>query len=107
MDHDQMKNQRKILHQMLVDILGSNNVYFQPPESFKLKYPCIIYRLAYIDNVYADNIPYLHKRRYSITVIDRDPESIIRDKITDLKTCSFERSFTSDDLYHTVFNMTF
>lgn len=105
MDHDQIKNRRKQLHQLLTDILGSKNVYFQPPESIKLQYPCIIYKLDDIDTVFADNIPYLHKRRYSITVIDRDPESVIRDKMTELQACSFERHFVSDNLYHYVFSM--
>lgn len=107
MDHDQSKNRRRKLHQILTDILGSKNVYFQPPETVKLKYPCIIYHEDYIDTTYADNIPYLHKKRYSITVIDRDPESVIKDKISDLQACLFERHFTVDNLYHTVFNITF
>lgn len=107
MAYSQTKERRIQLHQMLVDILGSKNVYFQPPENIKLKYPCIIYKLDNINSNYADNIPYLHKRRYSITVIDRDPDTILKEKISDLKACAFERSFISSNLYHYVFNLFF
>lgn len=107
MGQNQIQNRRMKLHKMLVDLLGSSNVYFQPPESIKMKYPCIVYHLADIDPVFADNIPYLKKRRYSVTVIDRDPDSVIRDKMSDLQACGFERQFTSDNLYHYVFNLTY
>ena len=29
----------------LKEILGSSNVYFQPPDNLKMVYPCIRYRL--------------------------------------------------------------
>ena len=31
------------LQDKLEEVLGSKQVYFQPPESLKLKYPCIVY----------------------------------------------------------------
>ena len=31
------------LHNSLIEALGTKSVYFQPPESVKLVYPCIIY----------------------------------------------------------------
>lgn len=105
MGQDRIKQRRIELHKMLIDLLGSKNVYFQPPESIKMKYPCIIYKLDNINTTYADDMPYLHKRRYSITVIDRDPDSVIRDKVTHLKTSNFERAYVSDNLYHSVFNI--
>lgn len=107
MGQNPIQNRRIQLHNLLVDILGSTDVYFQPPSTIKMKYPCIVYNLSDIDSRFADNIPYLHKRRYSITVIDRDPDSSIRDKMTYLENCSFERGFTSDNLYHYVFNLTY
>ena len=33
---------REILHKILKEIIGNDNVYFQPPESAKLKYPRIL-----------------------------------------------------------------
>ena len=52
-----MKN-RLDLHKIFQDILGSKNVYFQPPESIKMKYPAIKYSLDDIDKLSGDNIAY-------------------------------------------------
>lgn len=92
------------LHNKFVSILGSRNVYFQPPETVKLNYPCVIYSLSQIDTRKADDITYFKKRKYDIQVIDRDAESEIPDKILELPYCSFDRVFTSSNLYH--FNLT-
>ena len=92
------------LHDKFVSILGNRNVYFQPPETVKLTYPCIIYSLSNIDTHKADDITYFKKKQYDIQVIDRDAESEIPDKLLELPYCSFDRQFTSSNLYH--FNLT-
>ncbi len=90
---------------ILEKILGSRNVYFQPPESVKMKYPAIVYNLDYVKTQHADDFPYVKKKRYSVTLITSDPENTIVDRILELQSCSFERSFTSDNLNHYVFNL--
>lgn len=90
---------------MLEDILGSRNVYFQPPPSVKLKYPCIVYSRNLITTDYADNNPYTHKDRYQLTLIDRDPDSIFPGMLSRIQTSAFDRSYTTDNLNHTVFNI--
>ena len=59
------------LHEKLCELLGSRNVYYQPPATVKMKYPAIVYRRYAIDNVHADNIPYFRFHGYEITVIDK------------------------------------
>ena len=54
------------LQSKLEDILGSENVYFQPSESLKLKYPCIVYDLENTDVQRADNKAYMTMNRYHI-----------------------------------------
>lgn len=98
---------RLALHTLLTSILGSDNVYFQPPESISLKYPCIIYKRDYIKTDFADNSPYTLGKRYSVTVIDKNPDSVIPDRIAELPKSSFERHFTSDNLNHDIFNLYF
>lgn len=93
------------LQQFLEEIIGSRNVYFQPPESVKLRYPCIIYSLNYMKHQYADNRPYQVHNRYLVCVIDKNPDSTIPRKIAALPLCSFDRSYIADNLYHTVFNL--
>lgn len=85
----------------------SENVYFQPPPSVSMHYPAIVYNRDRIDIAHADNLPYQHKHRYQITVIDRDPDSEIPDRITSIPTVAFDRFFVSDDLNHFVFNLFF
>lgn len=93
------------LQHELEAILGSKNVYFQPPNGYKLTYPCIIYRLAGKMTNHANNHPYLHGNRYSVTVIDTNPESPYPDKIGEMPTCSFDRLFIADNLYHYTYSI--
>lgn len=94
------------LHRLLVNILGSNHVYFQPPESLKMVYPCIVYERSDIRNTNADNDAYLQNYTYQITVIDPDPDSDIPQKVSKYVHCRFTRHFASNGLNHDVFNCT-
>lgn len=47
------------LQALLEDLLGSRNVYYQPPESVKMNYPTIVYALEDIENTFADDGVYL------------------------------------------------
>lgn len=98
-------DRRLKLHQMLVDILGSDHVYFQPPESVRLVYPCIIYQYETADTQFADDSPYVFVKRYQITVIDPDPDSEIPEKVGKLPRCLNDRNFTSGNLNHYTFNL--
>lgn len=95
------------LHEELKAILGSGFVYFQPPESVKMSYPCIVYGIDGMDIKRADDRPYLTAKRYSITIIDKDPDSVIPDRLLTLPYCSFDRCYTSDNLNHWVFTLYF
>jgi len=95
------------LQTLLEELLGSRNVYFQPPESVKMKYPAIVYGLDNIENSFADDVVYSSKKKYLVTVIDDDPDSLIVDKVAALPTCRFNRNFQSDNLNHNVFILYF
>ena len=79
------------------------HVYYQPPESVKLVYPCIIYERKSGDTDYADDLPYKFTMSYTVTVIDKNPDSEIPDKVAMLPMCRMDRCFTSDNLNHSVF----
>lgn len=100
-----MAQPRSKLQALLKEI--TPNVYFQPPNGLKLVYPCIFYARDTAETSYADNGPYRHTKRYSVTVVDRNPDSLIPDKVADLPLCSHNRFFTSDDLNHDVFTLYF
>lgn len=95
------------LHKILCDILQSNHAYFQPPETVKMQYPAIVYSRDDIDSLYADDGVYLLNRRYSVTVIDKDPDSPLVWKVAALPSCSFNRHYTKDNLNHDVFTLYF
>ena len=95
------------LHEVLCEILGSRNVYFQPPSSVRMNYPAIRYSLANIDNVHANDGVYAQHRSYDVTVIDANPDSEIPDKISRLPLCSFSRHYTADNLNHYAFTLYF
>lgn len=81
------------------------NVYFQPPRSYKLKYPCIVFNYNSGDTQFASNFPYIIKRRYQIVAIYKDPDNVIPKEISKIQGCTFDRDYDSDNLYHTSFNI--
>jgi hypothetical protein len=85
----------------------TEHVYFQPPINLNLQYPCIVYERDSSSSAFADNEPYRFVWRYAVTVIDRDPDSALPDKLAALPLCTFNRHFTADDLNHDVFNIFF
>ena len=95
------------LQAVLVNLLWSNNVYFQPPPSLKMNYPCIVYSREYINTQFADNNPYKLKKRYHVTVIDSNPDSDIPDKVSELPLCSYNRFYIANGLNHDIFNLYF
>lgn len=99
--------QRHELQNILTGILETDQVYFQPPPTVIMQYPCIVYRRDYELTRFADDKPYSRKKRYQVTVIDRDPDSGIRDKIADLPLCVYDRFYTAENLNHDVFKLFF
>ena len=95
------------LQTLLEGIVGSENVYFQPPSSIQMSYPCIVYDRSRILADHAGNNPYSLKNMYTITVMDRDPDSYIPHEISKLSGASFDRHFKVDNLNHDVFTMHF
>lgn len=95
------------LQTLLEELLESENVYFQPPSNIELSYPCIIYERNRKVNKFADDNLYLGKQGYSLTVIDRDPDSEIPGLVSKLQYCVFDRHFKTDNLNHDVFNIYF
>lgn len=99
--------QRLELQQKLEAVLGSNKVYFQPPASLSLTYPCIVYKRSGVKSLFGDNIPYFLSKEYTLTVIYKDPDDTIVDSIAMLPKCKLDRTYTVDNLYHAVFTISF
>lgn len=94
------------LHYALQNVTGLENLYFQPPEGMKLKYPCVVYELAKKDVLRADDKVYQIHNPYTVTLIDLDAESDIPNKmLKSFQYCSFERRFIASHMYHDVFTI--
>lgn len=101
-----MKNRLK-LQLKFEELLGSRNVYYQPPESQKMEYPCIRFSLNDIDNKKADNINYINTRGYNVIVISKKPDDPVIEKILEMPMSSFDRHYVSDNLNHDVIKLFF
>ena len=102
-----MTERRYELNEILCKVLGSSNVYFQPPSTLKMSYPAITYSRSNIDSQSSNNRLYSTTTRYTGTVIDKNPDSPIPDKVAELPMCSFSRHFTADNLNHDSYTMYF
>lgn len=95
---------RYTFHDELVAMLGSGNVYFQPPESVKMKYPAVVYNRRSGDTDFADNGRYKWTQSYDVTVIAADPDFIdTLDVSGHFPMCRSDRHFVADNLNHDVF----
>lgn len=94
------------LHEELCKVLGSRNVYFQTPESVKMKYDAIRYVLGGKDIKRANNKAYKSTNQYDGVLITRDPDTTIPDElIAHFEMCSVGRPYVADNLHHYPFTV--
>lgn len=94
------------LHEELCELLGSRNVYFQPPASVMMQYDAILYSLADPDVKRANDKVYLKTNQYEGLVITYDPDSTIPDAILNhFQMCSLGRPYVADNLNHFPFTI--
>lgn len=93
------------LQTLFEELLGSRNVYCDPPESVKMKYPAIRYSRQKIENKFANNAVYRRHNRYEVIVIYKDLDSDLPIRVSELPLCSHDRSYVADNLHHDVFTL--
>lgn len=94
-----------LLRKVMKDVSGVENVYFQPPENLLLKYPAIVYSRSDIRNRHADDMVYSQFTFYDLTVIDKNPDSLLVYAVASLPRCKFGRHYKSDNLNHDTFTI--
>ena len=94
-----------LLRKVMKDVSGVENVYFQPPENLLLKYPAIVYSRSDIRNRPADDMVYSQFTFYDLTVIDKNPDSLLVYAVASLPRCKFGRHYKSDNLNHDTFTI--
>ena len=90
------------LHSKFVELLGSTNVYYDPPSDLNMQYPAIRYSKSGIKSDHADNIAYSSAKRYEVIVIDRRSDNPVIDELLKLKYSSFDRHYKMNNLNHDV-----
>lgn len=85
---------------------AGRHVYYQPPETIKMVYPCIIYDLDRDDLIHADDLAYVRHKRYSVLIVDRNPDSLLPDAFSDAFNAGMERHYTKDNLHHFAYTIT-
>lgn len=69
-----------------------------------MEYDCCVYKVAHRPAKHADNIRYLNHTQYECTLIFRDPDSDLPQKLIDgFQYIEHNRSFAVDHLNHEVF----
>lgn len=101
---------RRLRLQTLLEVasgLPEADVHFQPPTGTQMGYPAIVYSRGRAETDFADNLPYRRAQAYTVTVIHKDPDNDIRDKIAALPYCSYDRWYANDGLNHDVYTLFF
>ena len=99
------------LHETICNVIGitesdgDRHVYYQPPESIKMKYPAIVYSRDGIELVHANNGIYKKVPSYSVILIDKKLESEYVDKLLEIPYCSYGTEYASNNLNHFTFKI--
>lgn len=113
-----MERRSDLLIQDLKDLLGTDEVYFQPSADAGLtggeayiftgmQYPCFIMERSNIYQPRANDRAYLNRPSYKITYVnpdEPDPE-MLNDFMEKFPTASYDRHYVSDNLHHDVWNL--
>lgn len=93
------------LRSIFVDEVGVKNVYFQPPSTVKMEFPCIVYEISAPDDEHADNQIYIDRLRWKVTLITRSPKPKEFTRLRYVQSCVFDRHYTADNLHHYAFEI--
>lgn len=95
------------LQTLMKGLDGVEEAYIQAPTT-GMKNPCIMIERGLPSRVtFADNVKYLFLKGYTITVVDRAPDSPIPDLVEELPNAEFNRFFRVNGLNHFVFQYYF
>ena len=95
------------IQSILENILGSRNVYYQPPASIKINYPAIIYSLESMTNDHASNGVYLTKKAYKVVYIDSNPDNEMISVLNNVIHSTFNSHYVFDNLHHYAYTIYF
>lgn len=103
-----MPGTRIDLTKALKAVLGSDYVYFNPDATIKMKYPCLVCSIDRSDGRYADNGRYFAFNRYTVTLITRNMDDPLTDKLPKaFRYMTLDRTYSTSGLHHFVYELYF
>lgn len=97
-------SKRLELQAELEALLGSSNVYFQPPESLKMKFPAIVFSRTGIEYKRADDDIYTGDTKYSVSIITKDPDfPLVEEFCKHFRFCRHDRHYESKGYNYDVY----
>lgn len=98
-------DRRLELQSLLESLLGSRNVYYNPPATVKMQYDAIRYTDSVPDSRFADDKRYKIMNCYELVVISKKANHPVNQKLMDLPYCSPGRPYVADNLYHNPYTL--
>lgn len=96
------KSSRLKLQKTLEIIMGKDKVYYCPPSTLKMTYPCIVYSKTDIASTRANDTSYLLHDRYNVTLISKTPDDPRIRQLLSIPGASYSNGYISDGLCHDV-----
>lgn len=94
------------LHNLLKSINSEIQLYYQPPASLFITYPCFIYKDKVGQTLKAADGLYRHINCYELVYIAKTPNvGMINTILGTFQYCSSDNIFTNDGLHHYVFTI--
>lgn len=82
------------------------NIYFQPPESMKMKYPAFRYRYIGTNRKFANGKPFISNDLYEGMLIVSGSESVYSKKLLEMPYVHLDRVYTANNLTHYSYTIT-
>lgn len=84
------------------------HVYFEPPETIRMEYPCIRIKRSTMKSTYASNRTYKIDDRYQLVYITREPDSeVVHDILWEFENIRHDNSAVADNLHHDYYTLYF
>ena len=83
-------------------LLGSRNVYYDPPANVQMKYDAIRYSKKRPDVKHANDKKYQTMNCYEVIVIARMPDHPVINQLLELSYCEYDRHYVANNLHHDV-----
>lgn len=100
-----MAKTRKELQIALEGIDGVKKVYFQPTESIRLEYPCIVYSIKNHGFNHANDKKYIGVDKYELVLIQKSYNETLVKSILSMQSCGHDAEYLNDNLYHDAFTI--